>query len=213
MKRYLELLRSCNEEDFIIPRAPNVAAWLTGQSSYEHSHLEPDQLKMLDHLESMGWRAVRAGFPYNRRALKQPFRRPGLLASSWRNAEQYVASLWSDSFRRQCARHLQALLDRAGERLLLLLGSCGAEIFLSCHPLLIVPERLRISLVALGPVGHAAKLPSGVRMCVIRGDGDWISRLFGGWPSDLRVSGGHMDYAARPETPAAITRALGLLDA
>ena len=37
------------------------AAWLTGQSSYRHSQLAPEQLALLDRLEDVGFTPVRAG--------------------------------------------------------------------------------------------------------------------------------------------------------
>lgn len=210
MTRYLKILRGYSTEDHLArsaPSAPALAAWLTGQSSYRHSQLSPGQLAVLDELEDLGYRTVRAGFPYNRRALERAYSPEPLLPASLRNAGQLAAALASAAFAAEVARHLQPLADAASRRLLLVCGSCGLQLLAAALPRLALPGELRLGILALGPVGLApAPLFArrlGFDLVVVRGSRDWISRLGCRLPADLAPPVDHLGYTG-PEARHAV---------
>jgi hypothetical protein len=191
--------------DHLAVSAPNCAAWLTGQSSYRHSQLSAGQLDLLNSLTAVGYEAVRGGFPFNGGAMTMPYRREPLAAASVRNGVQYLAARVDRRFRVELTRHLQPLFDQTGRRLVLLCGSCGLELLAAALPRLRLRPRLEVLALALGPVG---RLPAagGLRLHVIRADGDWISRLGCRRAADLRVPGGHLGYLRQREVRAEVQR-------
>lgn len=187
--------------------APHVAAWLTGQSSLRHSLLSPEQDAMLDHLAILGFRPVRAGFPWNSAALGEPYRREPVVGASVRNGAQFLAARLSRRFGRDAARHLGPLVERTSRRLLLVCGSAGAEILTAAVAHLGRTDGgPRVLAVALGPVGRLPAPDSGVTVHVIRGDRDPLSRWACRAPADRTVRGGHLDYAASPQVHAEVLR-------
>jgi hypothetical protein len=142
--------------DHLAVRAPDCAAWLTGQSSYRHSQLSADQLGLLDLLADAGFATVRGGFPFNSGALARPYHPEPLAFACARNAAQYLAARAGVSFRAELARHLQPLLDRTARRLVLLCGSCGLELLAAALPQLRMPPGLEVLVVGLGPVGRVS---------------------------------------------------------
>jgi hypothetical protein len=124
-----------------------------------------------------------------------------------RNAAQFLAARLDRRFQSELARHLQPLFDQTGQRLVLLCGSCGLELLAAAWPRLAMPAGLRVLAIALGPVGR--RLPSAgalVRLHVIQGAGDWISRLGCRGSPDLRVRAGHMSYLDHREVRAEVVR-------
>ena len=209
MKGYLSVLRGYSTGDHLASQAVNVAAWLTGQSAYRHSQLSPQQLGILEELA--GYEVIRAGFPYNQRALSAPYTPEPLLRASLRNASQFAAALASPAFSAELARHLQPLIDAASRRLLLLCGSCGLQLFASALPRLDLPSGLRLGLVAVGPVcltpaaffrGHPQ-----IALFVVQGSRDWISRVGSRAGADARPPVDHLGYTRHPEARRAIRQA------
>lgn len=209
MTSYLSILRGYSTGDHLASRSINVAAWLTGQSAYRHSQLSPQQLAVLDELA--GYEVIRAGFPYNGRALAVPYTPEPLLRASLRNASQFAAALASPAFSAEVARHLQPLVDAASRRLLLLCGSCGLQLLASALPRLDLPPGLRIGLVAVGPVcltsaaffrGHPR-----LDLFVVQGSRDWISRIGSRAGADARPPVDHLGYTRHPEARRAIRQA------
>jgi hypothetical protein len=194
--------------DHLAGTVPACAAWLTGQSSYRHSQLSPGQLELLDAVAAEGFAAVRAGFPFNAEALSEPYHREPMAAASARNAAQYLAARLDRRFQAELTRHLQPLFDRTGRRLVLLCGSCGLELLTAALPRLAMPAGLRVLAVALGPVGRCLQVADDarIRLHVIQGTGDWISRLGYRRTPDLRVRAGHMGYLHRPVVRAEVVR-------
>lgn len=211
MTSYLSILRGYSTGDHLASQAVQIAAWLTGQSSYGHSQLSPQQLAVLDELAGLGYEVVRAGFPYNGRSLFVPYTPEPLPRASLRNASQFAAALVSPAFSAELARHLQPLVDAASRRLLLLCGSCGLQLFASALPGLELPPGSRIGLVAVGPVcltsaaffrGHP-----GLDLFVVQGSRDWISRLGSRAGADARPPVDHLGYTRHPEARRAIRQA------
>ena len=185
--------------------APDCAAWLTGQSSFRHSALSPDQVLLLEALGDLGYSVVRGGFPYNRAALTVPYRGEPLLPASLRNAAQYLTARSSQRFGAEVARHLRPLVERTQRRLLLLCGSCGTELLAAALPLLRIRPEQRVLAVALGPVGRRPAADR-VLVHVIRGERDRLSRWGHRAPQDTLVPGGHLDYARSAEVRAEVLR-------
>jgi hypothetical protein len=217
MNGYLKILRGYQTADHLAAGeasagpASHLAAWLTGQSTYRHSQLSPEQLAVLDEMAGLGYRTVRAGFPYNRRALGVAYSPEPLLRASLRNASQLAAALVSPAFSAELGRHLQPLVDAASRRLLLLSGSCGLQLLAAALPRLSLPAGLRLGVVAVGPVclkpaafflGHPQ-----LDLCVVQGSRDWISRLGSRAGAHLRPPVDHLGYTRHPEGRRAIRQA------
>jgi hypothetical protein len=207
MKPYASMLSPLSLDDHLAEPAPAIATWLTGQSSYRHSQLSPAQAQVLDDLQSLGYRGLKAGFPYNRACLRIAYAKEPLLAASLRNGWQFLECLSSRAFAVEIARHLQPLIDAAGRRLLLLCGSCGLQLLAAALPHLVLPPALRVELIAIGPVCLSVPRHPCLHLVVIRGSRDWISRC-GSWlEADLRPPVGHLGYTQHPEARRAIREA------
>ncbi len=208
---YLGILRGYSTDDHLAGSAGRLAAWLTGQSSYRHSQLSPQQLAVLDEISDVGYETIRAGFPYNRRALSIPYAPEPLVRASLRNLSQFLTALARPAFSLEVARHLQPLIDSASHRLLLLCGSAGLQLFASALPRLSIPPTLRIGLVGVGPVclSPAAVFRShpAIDLFVIQGVGDWISRLGCRTGADARPPVGHLGYTRNPEARRVLRQA------
>jgi len=191
-------------DDHLAEPARDCAAWLTGQSSFEHSSLSPGQMALLDDVAGLGYNPVRSGFPYNSALLAVPYRKEPVIGASVRNAAQFAAARTSRRFAEDLARHLQPLLDHTSRRLLLLCGSCGAELFTAALPHLRVPAGLRVLVVALGPVGRLPDEDARVKVRVVRGTRDWLSRAVSRVPEQHLVPGGHLDYVKLPQVRAVV---------
>lgn len=189
------------------------AAWLTGQSSWQHSLLSPRQEAVLDALARDGLDPLRVGFPWTTAAAAGTYRSVPLPIASVRNGAQFIAARWlgthrrEDAFAHQIARHLQQLVESTTDRLVLLVGSAGAEMLTAAAPLLRVPPSLAIDVVALGPVGRLRVKPSWT-VHVVQGSGDYISRLGYSGPVDAVVPGGHLSAATSPATITVVRAAL-----
>ena len=186
--------------------APATGAWLTGQSAAHHSRLSPGQLALLDDLTPLGFTAVRGGFPYNEAAMQHPYRAEPIGIASVRNTAQHVAATLSPRFAHDLAEHLQPLLDRTTQHLLLLCGSTGAQMMSAALPHVRLPGSLNVQVVALGPVGRLPAPRPRLRVHVIQGGRDLVSRWVYRGPVDTRVAGGHMDYAVHPDVRAEVLR-------
>jgi hypothetical protein len=106
---------------------PLRVAWLSGQSSYRHHRLSPAQLGLLDAVADLGYRPVRAAFPYNSRAMAAPDRDEPLVRAAVRNVAQFLASRFDPCFAAEVARHVSPLVEYTDSRLLLICGSSGLE--------------------------------------------------------------------------------------
>ncbi|WP_273653553.1 hypothetical protein [Cellulomonas fimi] len=180
-------------------------AWLTGQSSWTHSALSPEQHAVLDDLAVAGWTPLRVGFPWTDRALA-PYRREPLVRASARNAAQWAAARPGTAFTRETVRHLQTLLDRTRRDLLLLCGSTGARMIAVAAPRLAVPAGLHVRVVGLGPVGPLPPAGGPWTVHTVRGSADLLSRWGHRGPVDVVVPGGHLRAATSPEARAALAR-------
>ncbi len=177
--------------------------WLTGQSSWSHSRLSPRQLAVLDAVAGSGWEPLRIGFPWTERAAARPYRPEPLPVASARNAAQYFAVRTSPAFRQQIARHLQTVLDRTSEHLLLLCGSTGSLMAHAALPLLTLGPQ--VTAVALGPVGERPT-GGGWDVHVIQGRQDRVSRWGYRGSVDHLIDGRHLDATTSPAAIEIILR-------
>jgi len=176
------------------------AAWLTGQNSFRHSTLSPAESAVLGELEAVGYEPLHCGFPYNADAVTLPFRKEPVIPAAWRCTAQYLAATYSERFAHEVARHLQPLVDATSRHLLLLVGSCGAQMLGAARPLLRVPDGLSVHVLALGPVG---RLPQHPAAQVLRGRWDVLSHTLSRAPGRI-VPCGHLGYLEEPEVRSAI---------
>lgn len=157
-------------------------AFLTGQSDPPRCALSDSQQRFIAAVAPD--RAVPLNFPYDPQGGE--FRPTPLLRASCNNAHQYWASR-RIAFRREHRAGVERLLARS-ERSLLLVGSCGLELFNNLH----LPIDLldRIAVFAYGPV--ARRRPDCTAR-LVQGRRDWLSRC---WfrTADAQVDAGHMDY-------------------
>ncbi len=178
--------------------------WLTGQSSWSQSQLSPRQVGVLDAVAAAGWEPLRLGFPWTERAAARPYQPEPLPLASARNVAQYVAARSSPTFAGQVAHHLQAVLDRTSEHVLLLCGSVGSLMAHVALPLLTTGGP-RVTALMLGPVGEPPAGP-GWSVHAIRGRQDRISRWGCRGPVDHLVDGGHLDAATSPAATRLVAR-------
>lgn len=192
------------------------AIWLSGQSSYAHSHLNPEQRETLAPLRELGYELVDAGFPYHPAYLTAPWGREPLVAASLRNGRQTLATYLSPRHQGVLARHLQPVVGHTTDRLVVVAASSGLRMWLSALPGLVLPPNLRVLVVALGPAvvrdprsgrsgqwaGHQERLD--LHVAVGRPDG--ISRRTYAGHVDTWVAASHMEYASDPEVRALVSR-------
>jgi len=186
--------------DSLATPAPLVAVWLSGQVVHSHSHLSASQTRLLAQVASAGWAVVPGGLPYDAAGPCPTADGTGTCAeatlpvASARSLAQYLTAPYG--FGTQVARFLRPVVDATGERLLVVVGSAGAQMLTAACERLAWPERLGLDVVALGPVG---RLPSRARTFVVQARRDRISRLGYRGTVDVVVPGAHMGYPDRPE--------------
>jgi len=205
---YLRRLESLDPHASLLTPAGTRLLLLTGQSSFRSARLEPDQSSFLRAIAPAGAAIVDAGFPFHS-AMLTDAPPPGIAAASWRNLLQAFWSVASPGYQRSVARTLQQALDATANELLLVTGSCGLQLANRAWPKLVIPPRLRIRIVAVGPAcfGRLRLAPAGVT--VVQGTRDRWSRLFFHGPIDVRVPCGHLDAWTSPAVRAQIAALLG----
>lgn len=169
-------------------------ALLTGRSSWESSALSPVQLTFLDRVAPEDWEVVRVGFPFV--GEPEPYKNINILSASARNARQVWWSVSSKHYRQYVAERVQLLIDGAGDRLVVITGSCGLQLLNRAWPRLRVPPAMRFDVVALGP---ACLDPPRMRCVTVQGRKDWWSRQFYKGKVDYYCACGHLDYWASEE--------------
>lgn len=192
------------------------AIWLSGQSSYAHSHLNPEQRETLAPLRELGYDVVDAGFPYHPAYLAAPWGREPLVAASLRNGRQTLATYLSPRHRGVLARHLQPVVGHTTDRLVVVAASSGLRMWLSALPDLDLPPTLKVHVVALGPAvvhdprsGRSrqwARHQERLDLYVAVGRPDGISRRTYAGDVDAWVAASHMEYASDPEVHALVSR-------
>ncbi len=207
-RRYLRRLAALDPHGSLLAPADVRMLLLTGQSSFRSARLAAEQVAFLRAVSPCPDAVVEAGFPFHADLLadeREPF---DLLVASARNARQVVWSMTSSRYQQVVQRTLQQALNATRERLMVVTGSCGLQLLNRAWTSLVVPPRLRVQVVALGPACFAPLRLRPAEVTVIAGTRDPWSRLFYYGRADLRVACGHLDYWASPEVRARVAAIL-----
>ena len=197
-------LRRLDPAGSVVAPADRTLMVLTGLSSLVSADLSDTQRRFLRDVVPAGVQAVDANFPYHPGMLTGSAVTAPLWRASLRNTAQGLAAWVVPGFPRLVARHLQPAFDRTRTHLGIITGSCGLMLLARASRWLRVPPKLRLSVIALGPVGPG---PSGrLRAYTVRGSHDWISRCLSTGRADAHVPAGHLDYCVDPEVLALVTR-------
>ena len=204
---YRTRLAGLDENLSLVKPAASRLVLLTGQSSFRSSRLSPAQVEFLNSVAPPGVQPLPNGFPFHSN-FDGAAPAPCLLAASLRNALQVCWSLFSPVYRRSVANVLQTLFRNTSECLYIVTGSCGLQILASAWPMLIVPDSLRLCVVALGPaLIRPGALPAD-RIHALQGRRDLWSRLLYRGRLEARCNSGHMDYWSSPDARELVTRLL-----
>ena len=198
MARYTALLAGLDPVGSLATPAADRVVWLSGRSEPGHGQLSPAQRRLVAEVAPAGFEVLEAAFPYHA-GLTGVWQPAPLGAASVRNTRQFVAARRDPAFRDQLVRHLSPLVERTRRRLLVLCGSAGLELLLAALPDLPLHARLRLGVVALGPVSR--RPPSWLPVQVLQGRTDMISRLGYRGPAEA-VPCGHLGYVTSPAVRA-----------
>lgn len=188
-KTYIQSLEALDEKESEI-KGERVVLFLSGNSTLAHAELSNIQQAGLLPLQDRGYMVVGSNFPYNRGfRTKHPIF-PGLLKASWHNILYYIFSLKQDKFKKQLLRHFKPITE--AKQMVIIAQSSGLNLFTQIvdecsfkHPVLVI---------ALGPVSHKRLNHPKVRVVVIKGRKDWVSRLLDHHPVDYWAECDHFEY-------------------
>ena len=171
---------------------PLQVAFMTGQSDPGRCALSPAQHAFLDALPVPEAEKLRRNFPYADDT--PPHRDVPILAASWHNVRQFLASR-APSFGERHRPAVLRMIARA-DHTVLLAGSCGLEILANLE----LPDAAlrRVHVFAYGPV---ARHRPACDTFVVRGRRDWIAGVWG-VHADRLVGAGHMNYLKNAEVLA-----------
>ena len=164
---------------------------LTGQSNLRSSPLSTAQTDFLSSLAALPIEVVPTGFPFDGATV--PHRPASLLGASFQNARQYLWARHEPAYGRSVAQVLQPAFDSASRGILLVTGSCGLQILEAAWPHLQASPKLRIEILALGPVGRAPQFGE-AGFTTVQGSADLWSRMLYRAPIAHKTSCGHLDY-------------------
>ncbi len=160
-------------------------AFITGQSNLSSNALSPAQHHFMKEIPLPETAKVYWNFPYDRKS--EGFQRVNLFTASLNNSMQYLQSRRSGFANKYRNRFMEEF--GGAEKIMLLSGSCGLELFRNLK----LPESIcgKVYIFAYGAV--AQKRPLCKRLFLIRGRRDWIASL---WrlEYDVKVAAGHLDY-------------------
>jgi hypothetical protein len=204
---YRTRLNGLDDKLSLVTPAASRLILLTGQSSFRSSRLSSAQVNFLNFVAPPHAEILPTGFPYHADfdCLAPP---PGLLAASIRNALQVYWSIFSPAYQRSVARVLQTLFTNTRESLYIVTGSCGLQLLASAWPMLTVPTRLRLRVVALGPALFRPGTVPVDRITAIQGKRDFWSRLLYRGRVEARCPGGHLEYWSSPDTRELVAQLL-----
>jgi hypothetical protein len=192
--RYLDYLESLDPAGSLLTRRPRRVLLWTGQSSWHHAGLFPDQHAGLNAI--CGEDALLSGFPFHRDC--DQHRPSPLWLASLRNARQSFWCLSNSRYRRLLAAALGQAILQTSERLTLIATSCGLEMLNRAFAHVTVTSKCQLRIYALGPTCLASlALP---RCIVIQGRRDVYSRLLFRGHVEHHVACGHLEYWRDPET-------------
>lgn len=192
--QYLDFLEQLDPQRSLLTPRENRALLWTGQSSWHHAGLFPDQSNLLKTLFQDD--ALNTGFPFHQDCTQH---HPSpLWRASLRNIRQSLWCLHHPRYQRLLSQVLAAALQQTSQRLTLLTFSCGLEMLNAAFTHLTAPAHLELRIFALGPTCLAdLRLPA---FTAIQGQRDVYSRALYRGPVHYRVPCGHLEYSRCPET-------------
>ncbi len=170
--------------------APTRLVWLSGRSDPTSVALSPAQRALLQRCSSVSPELdiVTSNFPYHG---EQHWRAVPLPLAAWRNGAQFLTARWPKKAAH--ARMAWRAMCAGASRVLVITGSCGAELLRTIEPA--TPAGVTVASLGLGPVAWSA--PRSLTLAVL-GSKDRIARPFvAAWrsPRTVSIQGvGHMDY-------------------
>ena len=182
------------------PRTPVKVALLTGLSDPSSCALSESQTALLTSLKLAEDWVVGRNFPW---IADSPGVSPiPLWRASLSNARQFFRSR-GRIYQETALPHLTNLADSCERGLILITGSCGAEILNRLFRPFLAGKLLHV--IACGPVMSS---PPQFPCTSIQGSADWISRAFVRRADVIIPGAGHMDYWNHPCVLASIGRLL-----
>ena len=164
--------------------------WLSGRSDPTSVALSPPQRGLLEHCRrvSPALDIVTSNFPYCGERHWKPVPLP---LAAWRNGAQFLSARWPKNAAH--ARTAWRAVCAGASRVLVITGSCGAELLRTVEPA--TPAGVTVLSLGLGPVAWSA--PRSLALAIV-GSRDRIAKPFvAAWrsPRPIFVQGiGHMDY-------------------
>ncbi len=207
MKKYMQLLERLKVDQTLVKTSPQVAVLLSGQSDFEHSEFSTEQKELLSLLKAEGFTVINMGFPYNQDHAYARCSRAPLVVASMRNIQQFFYVLTNEYYRRLIAKHLQPVFEAADD-LVIICQSLGFYMLKAALPFLKLTPGAKITLLALGPVAWGRFLDQRFRLVVIKGRGDWVSRIFDRQMVDYWISCQHMNYCQNKQTQEIVRKVL-----
>lgn len=198
MRSFLRTLEKLDTQDSLFVPQEKLVFLLSGQSDYAHSELSEEQKRFLNLFEKHGFAPLETGFPFNKLHNFKNRERSGIIRASLRNAEQFIALVLNEHFRKLVAKHLQPAFD-ASASIIIVCQSSGLQMLKSASPLLKIKPDAKIKVFALGPVMWNRFADKRFEVHIIKGKNDWVSNSLDKTPTSFKVNCNHMDYCHSPE--------------
>lgn len=167
--------------------------FLTGQSNPQCIELSPVQRRFLEKIPTEEANKLYCNFPY-RLVTSTTYKQTPILTASFNNFFQYFFSR-SNSYVNKHKESFMQIFTHT-EKLVLLTGSCGLELFNNLN----LPQSF-LEKIYIFAYGAVARENPQCNFFSIRGDKDWIAALFS-LPIDHVVKATHMNYLEQDQVVA-----------
>ncbi len=175
---------------------PRRIAILTGLSDWNSCQLSDPQIKFLKDIPIPEEQKIFQNFPYTNKSTMQ---KVGLIKASLANVWQFLFS-WTKSYQSQAIKHLDRLLASSDE-VILIVGSCGAEIL--NNMLKKIDQSSRIKVITYGAVARRFQRSDCIH---VQGENDLLSAAFLKDPDYIIPEVGHMNYMQSPVFKSIVKR-------
>ena len=191
MTRRAHLSRIAAAAKAVWPPCSHRLLLLTGQGSLRSSPLSPSQADFLSSLAPLPIEPVLTGFPFDEAPI--PNRPTSLVEACVQNARQYLWARNEPAYGRAVASALQPILASVSRCVILVTGSCGLQMLEVAWPHLRLAPKLRVEILALGPVGAPPHFGE-AGFSAVQGTTDLWSRMLYRGSVAYKTNCGHMDY-------------------